>query len=190
MEPGEFRTESGKGWRVVSVGTHALKAGAKSELWVRLRQHRGTANFGGGNHRGSIFRKIVGVALIELDGLDCPTWDQYPNTARREVRDAERPTEQDVSRVIGDMPFPWLSVEDEPGPESERGFIERNAIALLSNSRKVAIDAPSRTWLGKHCNREKVRCSGLWNSNHVSDDYDPAFLDTLEDFVRRTEESS
>jgi hypothetical protein len=37
----------------------------------------------------------------------------------------------------------WLSVDDEPGPQSLRGCIERNAIALLSNYGKLPIDPPS-----------------------------------------------
>ena len=31
------------------------------------------------------------------------------------------------------MPFLWLEVPDPPGPDSLRGYIERNAIVLLSN---------------------------------------------------------
>ncbi len=83
------------------------------------------------------------------------------------------------------MPFIWLSVDDEPGPQSLRGFIERNAIALLSNYGKLPIDPPSDSWLGSYCTREKVRTSGLWNSNHVDESYDPAFPGTLASLVTR-----
>jgi hypothetical protein len=31
------------------------------------------------------------------------------------------------------MRFLWIDIDDEPGPASIRGFIERNSIALLSN---------------------------------------------------------
>jgi hypothetical protein len=34
-------------------------------------------------------------------------------------------------------------------------------------------------WLGNYCNRVRVRKSGLWNQNHVEEDYDPAFLDNF-----------
>ena len=80
------------------------------------------------------------------------------------------------------MPFLWLAIEDEAGPESLRGYIERNAIALLSNWGKHPIDPPS-SWLGCNSDREKVRSSGLWNSNHVNEDYDPAFLEVLERLI-------
>ena len=160
------------------VGTHALKTGSKTKLWTRLRQHKGVASSGGGNHGGSIFRKIVGAALIKKDGLNYPSWGK-DDSAPREVRKLEQPLERIVSTRIGKMPFLWLAVEDEAGPDSLRGYIERNAIALLSNFGRHSIDPPSSSWLGHHCNREKVRTSGLWNSNHVHEDYDPAFLETL-----------
>lgn len=41
MENGEIRRDSGSGLRIVRIGTHALKAGAKSTLWGRLSQHKG-----------------------------------------------------------------------------------------------------------------------------------------------------
>ena len=174
--------------RIVRVGTHALKAGSRAKLWTRLAQHRGQAGSGGGNHRGSIFRLIVGTALIERDGVDFPTWGQG-SSAPREIRDGEQALEKAVSEVIGAMPFLWLAVRDEPGPNSLRGYIERNAIALLSNFGKELLDGPSPHWLGHFCNRERVRTSGLWNSVHVDARYDPAFLDVMESLINRAEES-
>ncbi len=88
------------------------------------------------------------------------------------------------------MPFLWLAIEDQPGPDSLRGYIERNAIALLSNHGKRPIDPASLSWLGQYCDREKVRASGLWNSNHVEEPYDPAFLDTLEQLIEQMGEPS
>lgn len=177
-ESGENRTDTGAGARIVRVGTHALKTGSKTALWTRLSQHRGQQNTGGGNHRGSIFRQIVGHALIERDGLEFPTWgDGY--TASREIRFAEVDLERRVSEVIGKMSFLWLAIEDEAGPESRRGYIERNSIALLSNYHKPPLDATSSDWLGHHSTRERVRASGLWNQNHVDEAYDPGFLDDL-----------
>lgn len=187
MEPEEFRTESGSGLRVVRVGTHALKQGSGTTLWKRLSQHKGQLRSGGGNHRASVFRQLVGTALIESSSLDCPTWDNRSATASREVRNIERPLEMAVSRTIGKMPFLWLAVEDEPGPSSLRGYIERNAIALLSNYARPVIDPPSTSWLGNHCNRKKIRGSGMWNSNHVEERYDPAFLDEFANKIRQAE---
>jgi hypothetical protein len=84
-----------------------------------------------------------------------------------------------VSKVICVMPFLWPAIDDEPGPASLRGYIERNAIALLSNYEKAPLDPASSNWLGSSCNRERVRKSGLWNSNHVDEAHDPDFLNQL-----------
>lgn len=178
QDPGEVRAGSGNGPRIVRVGTHALKPKSKTKLWNRLSQHRGTVSSGGGNHRGSVFRLIVGAALIKRDSLDSPCWGKG-DSAPREVREREQPLEIIVSKVIGDLPFLWLAIEDEPGPKSLRGCIERNAIALLSNCGEHPIDPPSASWLGRFSNRRLVRASGLWNSNHVGENYDPVFLDVL-----------
>lgn len=78
------------------------------------------------------------------------------------------------------MQLLWVAINDQPGPGSARRYIERNAIALLSNFGKELIDPPSPTWLGQYCNRPRVRSSGLWNADHVDEAYDTKFLDKLE----------
>lgn len=183
MEDDENRANSGGSPRIVRVGTHALKEGSATSLWTRLSQHRGQDKSGGGNHRGSIFRLIVGAALIERHGYKSPTWG-VGNTAPAEVRAGELELEREVSKLICAMPFLWLAIDDQPGPTSLRGYIERNAIALLSNFNKPPIDPASAGWLGHSCNRERVRRSGLWNSNHVDEEYDPAFLVTMERLIK------
>ena len=182
-EEGESRTDTGTGPRIVRVGTHALKAGSGTTLRSRLSQHRGQLRSGGGNHRGSIFRLIVGTALIARDGYHCPTWDDRKSSAPAAIRAGEQALERAVSEIIGAMPFLWVGIDDEPGADSARGIIERNAIGLLSNYGKEPIDPPSSRWLGHYCNRSRVRASGLWNANHVDEAYDPAFLDRLEMLV-------
>ena len=184
-EYGETRSDTGSGPRIIRVGTHALKTGSGTKLWTRLSQHKGQPSTGGGNHRGSIFRLIVGAALIGRDGHDFPTWGDG-NTAKGDVRNGELALECEVSKVIGKMPFLWLSLDDQAGPESRRGYIERNSIALLSNYSKPPLDPPSLGWLGRYCDRERVKNSGLWNSNHVDESYAPAFLEEFERLVSAT----
>ena len=99
------------------------------------------------------------------------------------MRNRELALERQVSQVIGNMCFLLLAIEDEAGPESRRGYIERNSIALLSNYNKPGLDPPSQGWLGHHSDRERVRKSGLWNQNHVDETYDPTFLGTLDRLV-------
>jgi hypothetical protein len=180
---GEIRSGSGSGMRVVRVGTHGLKKGSYSTLWGRLRQHKGFVN-GGGNHRGSVFRLHIGKALIKNgdwpDGIR-KTWGKG-SSANRELRQVEIPLEKAVSNYIGEMPFLWLSVPDAPGPDSQRAYIEKNSIALLSNYCKP-VDPPSKGWLGSSSDHESITKSGLWNINHVGEKYEPGFLDIVEKLI-------
>ena len=183
FESGEVRAD-GSTPRVVRVGTHALRP-AKSTLWGRLSQHRGNlkgSKPGGGNHRGSIFRLHVGTAMLasgDWDGEINQTWGRG-SSASREIRDHEYPLERAVSAYIGSMPFLWVDVDDPPSSTSERGLIERGSVALLTNLGRPPIDPSSPGWLGHSSDRTAVRHSGLWNVNHVEEDYDPKFLDVLE----------
>lgn len=193
FEPQEERSGTGNGPRVVRVGTHALTSTSKTTLWKRLSQHRGVIKTGAGNHRGSIFRLLVGEAIINRDGLMAPSWGigrQYQHPAKklnldpREIKRQEEKLEHEVSKFIGAMPFLWLAVPNTSGHLSDRGIIERGSIALLSNSRSAKpLDPPSENWLGHHSSHKGVRASGLWNNNHVDETYDPAFLDIIERYV-------
>jgi hypothetical protein len=192
-EPGETRFDSGEGPRVVRVGTHATTAGSKSRLWGRLSQHRGTTGSGGGNHRGSIMRLLVGVALKRKSAMDhIDTWGVGQTSTQAamklgvsssDLRQREHVLESAVSQYIRAMPFLWVEIDDESGSSTDRGLIERNSIGLLSNYQQTPIDRPSPNWLGAFCDRERVQRSGLWNNNHVDEGYDPAFLTVFEQHV-------
>ena len=88
----------------------------------------------------------MGAALIRCDMLSFPTWGEG-STAKAQVRGGEITLERKVSEVIGKMSFLWLPIGDEPGPTSQRGYIERNVIALVSNYGKDPLDPPSENWL-------------------------------------------
>lgn len=196
FETGEARSHSGSGPRVVRVGTHALVGSSGTSLWDRLSQHRGAAGNKGGNHRGSIFRLLIGAALQKkLSISPVLSWGQKQDlrTAARslgmtveELRAGEHRLELAVSVYIGAMPFLWIDVPDSPGPHSRRSIIERGSIALLSNWRKPALDPPSPDWLGLQSDRDRVCASGLWNNQHVDESYDPAFLTALENSIAMT----
>ncbi|QCC48527.1 hypothetical protein [Halobellus limi] len=184
------RADAGDQLRITRIGTHAVSEGSRTSLWDRLRTHRGANRGtyeGGGNHRGSVFRKRVGEAFLARDSLD----DEYPHwgegsSAKRDRRRRELELERRVSDYIRDLPFLWLNVDDEPSAESRRAYIEQNTIALLSNYQREAVDARSDGWLGNHSRSEKIRKSGLWNVNHVDEEYDAAFLDDFADAVEET----
>lgn len=189
FEAGESRSESGEGSRVVRVGTHGLGLGSRSTLAQRLSQHRGRRS-GGGNHRGSIFRLLVGQALMASGAVSqCASWGTKSDAGKAaaalgssldEIKAGEAPVESAVSGHIGAMRVVWVELGDEPGPSSLRGFVERHAIGLLSNRDRTPLDAASPSWLGHHSDRPLVRSSGLWNQNHVEQAYDASFLDCLE----------
>lgn len=176
--------------RLTRVGTHAVSTGSGTSLWNRLRTHRG-ANSGtyehGGNHRGSVFRKRVGEAMIVRDDIhdEHPHWGDG-SSADQERRLAELEHERRVSEYIRDLPFLWVSIDDEPSPDSDRAYIERNAISLVSNYAKGPIDTRDGGWLGKDSPRDEINQSGLWNINHVEEEYDPAFLDRLSKAIEET----
>lgn len=175
--------------RVTRVGTHAVSTGSKTTLWNRLRAHRGTlrgAHPGGGNHRGSVFRLRIGEAMIHGRKTedDYPEW-RHGSSASSDVRDAEYELEKRVSEYVRKLPLLWVEVDDEPGPESQRSYIERNTIALLSNYRRDSLDPRDSTWLGANSPSPEIRESGLWNVNHVDERHSPEFLDGLSDYVAR-----
>ena len=196
FEPDEMRRESGTGPRVVRVGTHAVTAVSRTTLWNRLSQHRGNAGSKGGNHRGSVFRKLVGAALqAKAAAPAVQSWGH-----KQDVRQAalslglsletlqaeEHPVEVAVSQYIGRMPFLWVAVPDMPGAGSDRSTIERGAISLLSNWDRPPLDPPSEMWLGLLSDRDRVGGSGLWNVRHVGEDHNPAFLQVLEERIHAT----
>ena len=191
FEPGELR-QGGTVPRVVRVGTHAVSRGAAATLAQRLRQHRGTLS-GTGNHRGSIFRSHVGSALLRRD------IDRYPASVIRswssqealpENRAAEAGLELEVSRYIGRMPLLWVAVPGLPQAHNDRRYIESNAIAVLSDIGKAAIDPPSPTWLGRSADSQLVRASGLWNVRDVDGAYDEGFLEFLDACVAKMTRSN
>lgn len=182
FEPGECRDSDTERQRVVRVGTHAVSAGSSATLWNRLRTHRGTEN-GSGNHRASIFRLHIGEALMQREGLKVPTWAQ--KSIPKEIPEVEANLERMVSEIIGEMEVICIEVDDQAGPNSDRAFIEQNAIALLSGNEEP-YDSPSSDWLGHDSTREAIRVSGLWNVDHVTDEYDDRFLQIFERYVKST----
>lgn len=186
FEDGEMRMTSPFEHRVVRIGTHAVSEGSKATLWNRLRTHRGGGN-GLGNHRGSIFRLHVGESLIRRGALEpnFPTWGKG-QSASTDVRSAEEQIELAVSEHIGGMEVVWLEVPDISSADSDRGYLERNFIALLAGP-TGPLDLPSGKWLGRWSTREAVKSSGLWNVNHVYETFDATSLDVFEQHIEVAE---
>jgi hypothetical protein len=170
FEDGQTRSTSGDGARVVRVGTHAVSRGSKTRLWQRLAAHRGSKLTGGGNHRGSVFRLLVGSALIAEDQLTtCPQWGRG-GSATASIREMEFSVEHAVSEYLGRMQVLWLEIDNEPSPKSLRSYIERNSIALLS-----ALDPqPATGWAlavrAKKCDARDygIRITLTWHATRTS----------------------
>jgi hypothetical protein len=109
-----------------------------------------------------------------------------PAEARAQPIDEDTPIEKAVSSYLSAMPCLWIGIDDEPGPGSLRGVIERNAISLLSNFGREPVDPVSPSWLGRSSDRELVCGSGLWNQRHVEEAHDPSFLGPFENLVDQT----
>lgn len=186
FEDSELRMTSPFQHRVVRIGTHAVSHGSRATLWNRLRTHRGGFN-GRGNHRGSIFRLHVGESLIRRSELESifSTWGKG-QSASAAIRSSEEEIEQAVSEHIGAMRIAWLEIPDEANANSDRGYLERNLIALLAGP-TGPLDLPSSHWLGRWSTREAVVTSGLWNVNHVYEFFDATSLDVLEQHIEVAE---
>lgn len=184
FNPEETRSIRPSITRIVRVGTHAVSSGSKSRLWTRIRAHRGTER-GTGNHRGSVFRRHIGEALLNCsDDLDSESWGEG-QSAPKSIREKEEAIERAVSEYVGELIIAWISVNDPPGPESDRAYIERSLVSLISYG-GVPIDRPSPAWLGRYSPYERIRRSGLWNLDYVGKAYDRRFLKILEYHIERT----
>jgi hypothetical protein len=182
FEPLEYRTNSLDHLRIVRVGTHAVSSGSKSTLWQRLRQH------GLGNHRASVFRRHIGVALLQKQGIVNASWGNKALSSK-ERRPLTQDLEAQVSQHLSEMPFLWVEVNDKAGPDSHRSVIEMNSVVLLGGENgQLPADLPSQSWLGQYHPDTRIQKSGLWNLNYVGTPlklltYDPGFLDLLEHYI-------
>ncbi|MFB6299619.1 MAG: hypothetical protein ABEH65_05095 [Halobacteriales archaeon] len=91
-----------------------------------------------------------------------------------------------MSAYLREQPFLWIAVDDAPDPDSERGFLERNTIGLLSNLGTDVIDPRPADWLGHHSRSPAIRDGGLWNIEHAGAEYDPTFLERLWEAIAET----
>lgn len=176
FESGERRSGSGTGDRVVRVGSHNLNPGERTTLWTRIYSHKG-ADRPTGRQSGSVFRSRVGNAICRRNRRLGPR--NWPTDAHR--GDAAR-----IERLINERMWPMTVLLLPVGRRADRNDIEQNAIMLLSEyGIEDPIDPASDNWLGRYCDRVEVRKSGLWQSDYVDYEYEPEFLDLLEEYVDR-----
>lgn len=139
--------------RIVRVGTHRENLRFRD----RIRQHYGNSRSLGGNKNGSIFRKHLGGALLRRSDTNDPRlreWLTQNGSSFPEI-------EELISNTLRDkFSFSCFDVDQM----EERLELERGIIALLAQH---PLSPPSPDWLGKYAVNEKIRRSGLWNTQHI-----------------------
>jgi hypothetical protein len=147
-EDGEFCERDGvRLERIVRVGTHR----EQGNLQRRLHYHYY------GDKNGSVFRKHIGGAILaQADPSDprLSTWLAQDTPTFAEVEDQ-------VNEIIRNrFRFRCTRVNDA----NERLTLEECLIGALSGCLHCR---PSTSWLGRFARDEKIRFSGLWNSQHT-----------------------
>jgi hypothetical protein len=184
FDENERRLKDLSALRVVRVGTHGVASGSKATLRNRLRTHFGTGT-GDGNHRSSIFRLHTGRSLINAKlSPELTSWGT-PSSEGKDVPLSERKLEQAVSKYLAELYVLLIDVPGASDKGNDRAYIEQNLIALLSN-KCSPLDPPSFNWLGLSSDKREIRKSGLWNVNHVEQNFDPGYLEVLNYYVSST----
>ena len=155
------KNESGhNGDRIVRIGSHT----GNDNLVKRLEEH-----FLKENKDRSIFRKNIGRALLNKNSdsyLDIWDIDLTSKKARTEYqpfikKDYQELIEKQVSDYIRDnFTFSVIEVLDR----EERLSLEKRLSKIVSSCNECY---PSNHWLGKFSTIDKIRMSGLWQSQHI-----------------------
>ena len=89
---------------------------------------QGSGGSGGGNHRGTIFRLLVGAAVIGRDQHDLPTWGDKKKS-RKDVKISSTLWNARSAAPSGVCRFSGLTFETKPVPTVCAATIEKNSIA-------------------------------------------------------------
>jgi hypothetical protein len=145
--------------RITRIGNHPH---AQDRLVARLRDHYATRRDA---KNGSVFRRYLGGALLRRDGQD-GCLEPAPGKGHWEQGKAHEcgtcaPYEGLVTeRLRSHFSFSCVRVDDQV----LRNHLERRLIASVA---QCPTCRPSTEWLGLRAYSEKVRSSGLWNSDDV-----------------------
>jgi len=151
-EEGELSAHNGK-QRIVRVGTHGQSR--------TLKQRLGNDHYNG-NREGSVFRKHLGTALLKRTGAPDTRISEWRKKRKKSPHWKEfEGTEREVDETLRSRFF--FRVIDIDNVD-ERQMFEEKIIATIS---ACPVCRPSEKWLGNFAWSEKVRRSGIWNSNFV-----------------------
>ena len=143
--------------RIVRVGTHGTRAAKRVRtLRERLKDHYN------GNREGSVFRKHLGSALLRVKGESDERVNEWWKKRKSPIWKEFKETETEVSKTLrSKFSFRVIRVDSR----EERKLFEEKIIATLSS---CSVCKPSEKWLGRFAWSERVRKSGLWNSDYVN----------------------
>lgn len=177
-ERGETSSHAPDG-RIVRIGNHPR---SQNGLKRRLRQHYS------GNKNSSVFRKFLGGAILRRSNPNHPCLTPGPGEGHWEKQDMPacercKPLEAKVRELLrNNFWFRCVEVEDR----ELRNSLEKKLVATIS---LCPICKPSGSWLGRYAYSEKIRSSGLWNSDFVFDHdktTSSADLDVLNSLIAST----
>lgn len=176
-EAGE-RSDHGSSGRIVRVGNHPRSPGRlKARLWDHYSPNKNL----------SVFRKFLGGALLRQANPKHPCLQPGPGQGHWERQDAQKcprcqPVEDRGTELLrGSFTFRCVAIADR----DLRNDLEKKLIGSLS---RCLLCQPSPQWLGRYAYSDKVRSSGLWNSNYVGgpDEMSPEDLRVFGELVSRT----
>jgi hypothetical protein len=146
--------------RIVRIGTHT----GKDQLCPRIIQH-----FLLENKDRSIFRKNIGRAMLNKNNDNyLQIWEYDLTTKENKEKytdiiniEKQKNIEKEISIYIqNNFSFILMCVDEKDARlEMESKII--STVSLCSQCR------PSKSWLGNHSTKEKIRESGLWLVNEL-----------------------
>jgi len=136
--------------RIVRVGINEQDGNFRK----RIRQHYGNVNSLMGHTTGSVFRNLVGGALLRK--AKDRRWKRWVDKIGS-FPDVEKKVSAQLRR---NFTFVCFRLNTQTG----RHRVEKGLIGLLAC---CSPHAPSKRWLGYHAADERVQESCLWNRNYT-----------------------
>lgn len=166
--------------RIVRVGTHT----GKNQLRSRLKQH-----FVNENKDRSIFRKNIGRAILNKNNdsfleqwnIDLTTRKSKDKYLQSFDINRKSEIEKQVSQIIQEN---FSVVVFEVQDRNQRLELESKLISTISHCSECSA---SINWLGNYSPKEKIRDSGLWLVNNLSNDQlSESDMEQLEKMIFKT----
>jgi len=198
-----FFYEAGEIWghgedkpRIVRVGTHK-----SNNFRSRIKEHylldEKKMNFDGmksAPHDRSIFRKNIGRTLLNREEDQyLKIWNKdlmsHANRLKyRSYRDIpkEKKIENKVTRILrAKFSFKFIIIENQSDRIGTKGLES----SLIGTVARCGLCKPSHDWFGDHSPVQKLRKSGLWQVQHLSDKgIEDNDIDTISNAIEMTKE--